>query len=330
MSRSDPDLHRAITLRPSPFHSQPERVPEDSHSHHPPAQSTSYDKNHDASQDPVVRPVYTRNSSDQEREDVENQSLPTYSDANDPYSLRNGLKTVDEIDTIKANTARKRTGCAPIPQPKDAIRAHKLKGFYEAQNERIEKLLKPVDEHVRLAKEEQGADALQFKIAMNGSFAANILLAILQVYGATSSGSLSLFTTMADAIFDPCSNLTLILCNRAIKRVDPRRFPSGKARIETSGNIAFCFLMTAVSLILIVESIRSLVEGNDGKQFAEFHLPSVIAVAIAFTTKLGLFAYCWALRNKYSQIRILWEDHRNDLFINGTGLCTSVLGSKVA
>jgi hypothetical protein len=55
----------------------------------------------------------------------------------------------------------------------------------------------------------------------------------------------------------------------------------------------------------------------------------VIAVGIAFVTKLGLFLYCWALRNKYSQIHILWEDHRNDLFINGFGLMTSVLGSKL-
>ena len=110
--------------------------------------------------------------------------------------------------------------------------------------------------------------------------------------------------------------------------MDPRRFPSGKARIETSGNIAFCFLMTAVSLILIVMSARSLAEGSDTKT-AVFHLPSTIAVAIAFATKLALFFYCWALRNKYSQIRILWEDHRNDLFINGFGLMTSVLGSHV-
>lgn len=84
--------------------------------------------------------------------------------------------------------------------------------------------------------------------------------------------------------------------------------------------------MTAVSFILIVESIRQIVTKTDD---GRFHIPSVIAVAIAFTTKLCLFFYCWALRNKYSQIRILWEDHRNDLFINGFGLMTSVLGSKV-
>jgi len=45
---------------------------------------------------------------------------------------------------------------------------------------------------------------MQYKIAVTGSFVANVLLAVLQIYGAVSSSSLSLFTTMADAIFDPC------------------------------------------------------------------------------------------------------------------------------
>jgi hypothetical protein len=204
MSPSDPDLHRAITLRPSPFHHHPERVSE-SQDRSQPAQSTAFEQNKDGNNaDAVSRPVYTRNSSESEREDVERQSLPNYDAANDPYDLRSGLKSVEEIDTIKANTSRKRKAtCVPISQPKAAVRAHKIKNFYESQNERIEKLLRPVDEHVRLAKEEQGADALQFKIAVHASFVANILLAILQVYGAAASASLSLFTTMADSIFDP-------------------------------------------------------------------------------------------------------------------------------
>lgn len=61
------------------------------------------------------------------------------------------------------------------------------------------------------------------------------------------------------------SNLTLILCNRAVNRVDPSKYPSGKARIETAGNIAFCFLMTAVSWILIVQSIVELVTPHPNK-----------------------------------------------------------------
>ena len=37
--------------------------------------------------------------------------------------------------------------------------------------------------------------------------------------------------------------------------------------------------------------------------------------------KFVLFLYCWGLRKKSSQVHVLWEDHRNDLFINGFGAC---------
>ena len=44
-----------------------------------------------------------------------------------------------------------------------------------------------------------------------------------------------------------------------------------------------------------------------------------------------LFIYCFALRHKSSQVRILWEDHRNDLWINGFGRqnCSCSLMSDV-
>jgi len=240
--------------------------------------------------------------------------MEQYTTSSDPYELSSKIKSEDEITSLRRAARIKK---------KDRPRAKALQTFYEDQNENIERLLKPVSEHRREAKVEAESDSLQYKIAVNGSFVCNILLAGLQLYGAIASGSLSLFTTMADAIFDPLSNLMLIVSHRAVNKVDSRRFPSGKARIENAGNIVFCFLMTSVSFILIVLSIRDLAAGSE-EATTGFHLPSVIAVGIAFTTKLGLFLYCWALRNKYSQIRILWEDHRNDLFINGFGILTSV------
>ncbi|KIW04858.1 uncharacterized protein PV09_04040 [Verruconis gallopava] len=294
--------------------------------------------------DPIARHVRESRDDDagtlQGREDgdLERQTPPRYSVEADPYNLAKGLKTEDEIAAIKANTSRKRATAgrsSGIHLPlyssgKDALHARKVGSFYENQNENIERLLKPVDDHRREAKELEGDTQLKYRLAVVGSFAANICLAILQIYGATSSGSLALFTTMADAIFDPASNICLILCNRAVKRVDARKYPSGKARIETAGNIAFCFLMTAVSLIIIVQSIVEISQGsNDWNGTRGFHLPAVIAVAIAFVTKLMLFLYCYALRNIYSQIRILWEDHRNDLLINGIGLGFSLMGSFV-
>lgn len=271
--------------------------------------------------------------------DEEGQPPPKYTLETDPFRLATKLKTEEEIRQIKANTSRKRNTADQGPKViemvrrtgsrgKQAITTLKLQSFYESQNENIERMLKPVEEHVRAARELNNENSLKYKIAVYASFAANVLLCIVQVYGAVSSGSLSLFTTMADAIFDPMSNLTLLLCNKAVNRVDPRKFPAGKARIETAGNICFCFLMTAVSFIIIAFAIRELVAGSETLT-SPFHLPSIIAIAVAFVTKLCLFLYCFALRDQVSQIRILWEDHRNDLIINGVGLCTSILGSKI-
>lgn len=228
----------------------------------------------------------------------------------DPLDLSRRLKAPSELGAT-ANTTRKR-----------------VNKFYSAQNEQISRFLKPVHEHVREARETSEASNSRVKIAVWASFVANVVLSILQLYAAISSGSLSLFTTAADSIFDPLSNVTLILCNRAVLRVDPRKYPAGKARIETAGNIVFCFLMMAVSIILVAFSAQELAQGSE-TDTQNFHLPAVIAVAIAFTTKLALFLYCFALRHQSSQVRILWKDHRNDLLINGFGIMTSVLGSKL-
>lgn len=326
-------------MKPSPFHSHPPRS--ERHASPRPTASESIvgrtiDGTVDGSStavetgngpddhDPIARHVTVRES----ESDLERQRLPQYTPDNDPYRLAAALKPEEELARIRANTSRKRDGCGPLTLNKTAHRGRNLQKFYEAQNENIERLLKPVDDHRRDAKEEEGANHLKYRIAVVGSFVANVILAILQLYAAASSKSLSLFTTMADSLFDPLSNLTLILCNRAVKRVDGRKFPSGKARIETAGNIFFCFLMITVSIVIIVESIRTVAE-HKGNEVNDFFLPSVIAVAIAFATKFSLFLYCWAIRNKYSQVRILWEDHRNDLFINGFGILTSVGGSKL-
>ena len=288
------------------------------------ATSTSFEPTQSANDNEPFPRHTTGHASDEE-------SLPpNYSLDNDPYNLSTRLKTDNEINLIRANTSRKRDGYGPLVLNHAARKAKRLQEFYESQNENIQRWLKPVDEHIRQARQFDGENHLKYQIAVRGSFAANVTLAILQTYAAISSGSsLSLFTTMADALFDPMSNITLMVCNRAVKQVDPRKFPSGKARIETAGNIVFCFLMTAVSFIIIVLSILELKDGNEnGKK--GLHIPSVIAVGVALITKIALFCYCWALRNVYSQIRILWEDHRNDIVINSFGLLTSLGGSTLS
>lgn len=337
----EPDLSHAISLQPRPFHTHPLRLVEEVRPRS--ASAVSNRNTTPSSKNGVSTAIEATTPPEQERNDPiarhtpvigrgadeEGQRLPRYTLESDPYALSSKIKTDTELDLIRANTARKRDGFGSITTSKEATKARRVQGFYTAQNENIQRLLRPVDEHRRYARQTAEENQLKVRIAVYGSFVANIVLACLQLYAAVASGSLSIFTTMADSIFDPLSNLTLILAGRAINRVDPRRFPSGKARIETASNIVFCFLMCAVSFIIIVMSARALAEGGDESGVTDFHLPPIIAVSIAFATKLSLFLYCWALRKQYSQVRILWEDHRNDLFINGFGIMTSVLGSKI-
>ena len=287
--------------------------------------------------------------------DAESQSctMGKTSADHDPFNLRAAYKTDLDLEQIKVKTSHKRRSSF-LPPPRHsfsnyqgggakdvlerclpsvascALKAARIAGFYESQNATIKRFLTSVEEHRAAARVTKGDDALRFKIAVWGSFVANVLLAILQLYAAISSGSLSLFATMADSIFDPLSNLTLILASRAVGRVDPSRFPSGKARLETVGNIVFCFLMVAVSVMIIAFSAQDLSKAEPRAHGVnEFHLSSLLAVCSAFATKLALFMYCWTLRNKYSQVRILWQDHRNDLFVNGFGILTSVSGASL-
>jgi hypothetical protein len=97
--------------------------------------------------------------------------------------------------------------------------------------------------------------------------------------------------------------------------------------------------MGSVNLVVIVESMRSLIEGNT-EEVKPFHLPSILAVASALgfsyllhfyimphhlptVVKVLLFVYCFSVRKKSSQVEVLWEDHRNDIFLNGFGILSS-------
>lgn len=78
--------------------------------------------------------------------------------------------------------------------------------------------------------------------------------------------------------------------------------------------------MSAVNLIVVVESVRSIItHKKDDSDTNNFHIPSIVAVGAALGVKFLLFLYCLSLRKASSQVEVLWEDHRNDLFINSFG-----------
>ncbi|KAJ7485657.1 hypothetical protein FB451DRAFT_1432239 [Mycena latifolia] len=238
----------------------------------------------------------------------------TVSDGGDPLLLASRLQTEEHINSLRHRRKRGKQG--------------KLVGeIYEKQNKQIEALLMTMDKHIDNAQEEEDTNRLAIKIAIYGSLVANCVLAILQIYAAASSLSLSFFATAMDSVFDPLANIVLNYCHRLAVKADPRRYPSGGSRLETIGDIVYAGAMGSVSVVLIAFSIQDLVGGHTDDK--GFHIPSVVVVGIAFVTKLVLFIYCYSVRSKNSQVRVLWEDHRNDLFVNGFGILTASAGAKL-
>ncbi|OCB87108.1 CDF manganese transporter [Sanghuangporus baumii] len=172
-------------------------------------------------------------------------------------------------------------------------------------------------------------------------------------------------------------NIVLYWLHKKARSLNTNKWPVGGSRLETIGNIVYGFLMASVNLVVIVESMRSIIDhgseelnefhlpsliavgaalvtdtlfglgflmasvnlvvivesmrsiiDHGSEELNEFHLPSLIAVGAALGVKFLLFLYCFSLRKNSSQVHVLWEDHRNDLFINGFGLLMSAGGSK--
>lgn len=229
----------------------------------------------------------------------------------DPFQFRDGIIPDDELATIRSRRKGKN-----------------IAKYQKRQNDLINDLLKPMEEHTEDAKQEEEAARLPVKIAVYASLIANLALCILQMYAAASSLSLSLLATGIDSVFDIGSNVLLFFLHRKAAKLDVNKWPVGGARLETIGNIVYGFLMGSVNLVVIVESTRTLATKH-GDELAGFHLPSIIAVGAALAVKFLLFVYCYSLRTKSSQVQVLWEDHRNDLWINGFGILMSTGGSKL-
>ncbi|KAI0286855.1 CDF-like metal transporter [Russula aff. rugulosa BPL654] len=244
--------------------------------------------------------------------DAESPTTPHVTTSNDPYNIGHGLKTEAEIAELRSRKRGKR-----------------LAKYHRKQNDLIASLLKPMEEHTEDARNEEDLSRLSVKIAVRASLIANISLAVLQMYAAVSSASLSLLATGIDSLFDVGSNFLLYYVHYKSNKMDVNKWPVGGARLETIGNVVYGFLMGSANLVIIVESGRDLLKHN-AKDLNKFHIPSVVAVGAALGVKFLLFLYCYSLRSRSSQVEVLWEDHRNDLFINSFGLLMSAGGSKLA
>lgn len=83
----------------------------------------------------------------------------------------------------------------------------------------------------------------------------------------------------------------------------------------------------AVSLVLVVESIRALASSEH--ELGKFDLAAIVAAACGFGVKLFLAIYCFIFRRHSSQLQMLWEDNSNDCFEYGFAIFTSAAGARL-
>lgn len=75
----------------------------------------------------------------------------------------------------------------------------------------------------------------KLKIAIYGSVVANVLLFTLQLIAAVSSGSLSIFSTMADAFMDLLSSTVLLWASRQANKTNLMKYPAVSYHTACSG-----------------------------------------------------------------------------------------------
>ncbi|KAI8331843.1 cation efflux protein [Chlamydoabsidia padenii] len=177
-----------------------------------------------------------------------------------------------------------------------------------------------------LDQDEQEKQLLKLKIAIYGSVVANVVLFALQLTAAITSGSLSIFATMADAFMDLLSSVVLMWTSRQASRPNLDKYPAGKARMETAGIIVFSCLMSCVAFFLIIESGQKLATGDAEPNLS---VMAIVMVTTALAIKLMLYIYCVTLSH-HSSAKVLAQDHRNDLLVNSLGLVTGTIGTKLS
>ncbi|RUS16638.1 hypothetical protein BC937DRAFT_90973 [Endogone sp. FLAS-F59071] len=251
----------------------------------------------------------------------------------------------------------------------------KVQNFYREQNELIDVLLGPLNPIDQ--EEEEEKRLFKLKIAIYGSLIANIILFSLQLVAAISTGSLSLFATMADSFMDLLSSVILTAAGRAASKENVEKYPTHFLFLSLSSsawNFSFPFKISGqvahgdcwhyricgadghgfnptnctyfprfsfgIKCVYFesgkfpqeivrhrdIEAIRTLIGGDHS---VDVDIKSIVFVSIALGTKFFLYLYCSALA-QYSTAKVLAQDHRNDLFVNGLGLTTALLGGKIS
>jgi len=178
---------------------------------------------------------------------------------------------------------------------------------------------------IAVKNEETRSNAPRVAFAINASASVNVVLLIIKLYAAATSGSVAVAASCVDSLMDLISGLILWVSSQLSSKRDSLGFPVGKSRFETIAIVLFSSIMGFASLSLIREGAQSLAEGPV-VQGADVSTLSIIAAVVA--SKGMLFFLCTSLRNISATCEALALDHLNDVMTNSATLLAIGVASR--
>lgn len=133
-------------------------------------------------------------------------------------------------------------------------RVRRAHTYHTTENLHINRLIRVAEDPTatRLLDDRPDTSAFHIKAAIYLSIYGTIIVAVLQIYAAATTRSLSLFVTMAESCCEAVSNIGLDYLHRKSRKLsNSTRWPAGAGRLCNAGNICFAFALMAVSLVLV-------------------------------------------------------------------------------
>lgn len=203
---------------------------------------------------------------------------------------------------------------------RDVRSAKNVQRYYKRQEELQTMLVDDYDDSLEV---EENISLLAARAA-KVSLACNVLLMIAKIVACVFSASLSVISSLVDSAIDLVSGVVIWLTNRSIRMTNFYEYPVGKTRLEPLAITVLSVIMAVASLQIIIESAQSLAKNSAGPDVS---LPTIIIICSTILIKILLFIYC--RRYKSSSVKVLTQDHRNDIISNAVALGFGYIGDKL-
>ncbi|CAH0514801.1 unnamed protein product [Peronospora belbahrii] len=176
-------------------------------------------------------------------------------------------------------------------------------------------LKKEADMEAQLSDSPSGS-TLRVQAAIHVSLAANVVLAIVKIYAAFTSGSLAVLSSLVDSILDLASQGLFWYSDKRM-HTPSVKYPAGRRRLEPIAVIVSATLMGMAAIEVIQQSVKALVKGFNGKQ-RELDISTFMmaVLLLAIVIKLMLWYICAKIASHSPSADALAQDHRNDVFSN--------------